>query len=116
MARPAPRRKEQHVDTLVVARADEARGDRLGPGGDAAQAVGVDGEREVGGTGAPLDLDEGDRPAATGDEIHLAARRLHPAGQDAPALEPQIPGGERLAASSSPLGLLAPHRSSIARA
>ena len=47
MARQAARRKEHHVDSDVVARAREARGEHFGGGGDAAQAIRVDREVEV---------------------------------------------------------------------
>jgi hypothetical protein len=72
MARQAPRRKEHHVDAYVVARAGEARAEHFGGGGDAAQAILVDREVEIGGAVAPFDFDEGDRAPAPRDEVDLA--------------------------------------------
>src|SRR3546814_7287567 len=58
MARQAARRKEHHVDSDGIARTREARGEHFGGGGDAAQAILVDREVEIGGAVAPFDLDE----------------------------------------------------------
>src|SRR3546814_10829118 len=72
MARQAPWRKEHHVDSDIIARSGEARGEHFGGGGDAAQAIRVDREVEVFGPVAPLDLDEGDHPPASRDEVDFA--------------------------------------------
>src|SRR5688572_3104864 len=89
VARPAARRKEQHVDADRVVRASVAVRDRLGRIGDAAQEVLVDGGVEPRARVPPFDLDERDRAAAPGDKVDLAARGLHAPGDNAPALEPQ---------------------------
>ena len=64
---------------------------------------------------AVLDLDKGDDAPAPRHQIDLAKGGAHAMGQDAPALEPQPPGRERLGAPSRRLGLLAPRFSHRAR-
>ena len=51
------------------------------------------------------DLDEGDRPPALGDEVDLAASHLRAPRQDAPAVQAQPPGGDRLGPPPAPFGL-----------
>ena len=119
MARPAAWNDEQRVDADVVAGAGVALSELLGGGRDPTQAVTV--EREVGGFagGALLNLDEGDDPAAAGDEIDLAAVDPRAAGEDPPAVEAKPPGGERFGAAAATLGecaVQAPSPSSRARA
>src|SRR5262249_40531537 len=53
---------------------------------------------------APLDLDDGQCAAATGDDVDLADRALQAARDDAVALEPQPPGGQALAAAAAAPG------------
>src|SRR3546814_33088 len=96
MARQAARRKEHHVDSDVIARTREARGEHFGGGGDAAQAILVDREVEIGGAVAPFDLDERHRPPAPRDEVDFADPNAEPFAQYAPAVEAQPPGGAAL--------------------
>src|SRR3546814_15150433 len=95
MARQAPWRKEHHVDSDIIARSGEARSEHFGGGGDAAQAIRVDSEVEVFGPVAPLDLDEGDHPPASRDEVDFAGGDAAPPAQSAPAVGAQPPGGDR---------------------
>ena len=99
----------------VVAVSRVARHQRLGGGGDAAQAVIVERQAAPRLAGAGLDLDEGEDAAAAGDEVDLADRRAGADGEDAPALEPQPPGGEPLRPPPAALGLLPRHLSFCAR-
>ena len=87
MARQAARRKEHHVDSDVVARAREARGEHFGGGGDAAQAILVDREVEIGGAVAPFDLYERHRPPAPRDEVDFADPNAQSLADDTPAVE-----------------------------
>ena len=86
-----------------------ARREPLGGSGDPAQPPFV--EREGGGVlgGARLHLDEGERAAPPGDDVDLAAGNAGAPGEDAPAVQPQIPAGERLGAAAALLGGLAVH-------
>ena len=47
-------------------------------------------------SGPRFHFDESQRPAAARDDVDLAARHARPPREDSPALEPQIPAGERL--------------------
>ena len=87
MARQAARCKEHHVDSDVIARTREARGEHFGGGGDAAEAVLVDRKVEVGGTVAPLDFDKGDGAPAPRDEVDLTDGNAQPLAQYAPPVE-----------------------------
>ena len=69
----------------------------LGGRGNPAQAVFVDRQRQLLARRAPLDLDEGDRPPAPGDQVDLAARAFHPPRNDPPAVQAQPPTGPALA-------------------
>mgnify|MGYP006168606019 CR=1 FL=1 len=82
-----------------------------------AQAVRVNGGIEVCGPFPPLHFDEGHGAAPPDDQVHLAARGLHAAGQHPPALQPQEPRREPFAAPPLRLADRARfHFSSIARA
>lgn len=119
MTGQAARDEEQRIDADCVAIAGEAgrkpfRGDR-----NTAQPIFV--ERPGGGVrgAALLDLDEGQRSAAPGDQVDLAAGNPGALGEDPPALQTEPPGGERFRPpparfSELPLQSLAP--SSSARA
>ena len=119
MAGEAAGNDEDGVEADVVAGPGVARGELLGGGRDAAQAVAV--EREAGRFAgrALLDLDEGDDASAAGDEIDLAAVDPRPTREDSPAVEAKPPGGERLGAAAAALGggaAQAPSPSASARA
>lgn len=92
----APWHDKNRIDANVVAFAGVARGQQLGGNGDAAKAIFIERPRRCFRGGALLDLDKGEGAAAPGNQIHLAARHACTAGEDAPALEPQPPGGNRL--------------------
>jgi hypothetical protein len=104
MAWQALWRKEHHVDPYVVARAGEARAQHFGSRSDAAQAILVDGEVEVGGAVAPFDLDEGDRAPAPRDKVDLADGDAEPLAQDAPAMEAEPPCGTALGLAATRFG------------
>src|SRR5690606_13189110 len=118
VARPAARRKEQHVDAHVLAGAGVAVAHGVSGGGHPAQTVVIDSHRQCLAASAPLHLDECHGPAAPGDQVDLAARRLHAPGHYSPALEPQPPCRQRLTPAAAALRLFALHapRSSSARA
>jgi hypothetical protein len=100
----AARDDEQRVDPDRVAFAGEAGRKALGGIGDAAQAIFV--ERPGGGflAAALLDLDEGQRSSATGDQVDLAARNPRAPRQDPPPAQPQPPGGDRFGPPAPRLG------------
>ena len=104
MARQAARRKEHHVDSDVIVRTREARGEHFGGGGDAAQAIRVDREVEVGGAVAPFDLDEGDHASAPRDEVDLADGDAEALALYAQAVEAQPPGGAAFGLASARFG------------
>src|SRR5690606_5770561 len=116
VARPAAGRKQQHIDADRVVRSGVAMRNHFNGGGDAAQAIFVDRQRQFGRSRAPLDLDERDRPPAPGYQVYLAPRRLHPPGDDAPSVQAQPPGGPAFAAPAALLGKFALHLISSARA
>jgi len=109
---------EQSVDPDIVAVAGEAFGKPLGGDRDPAEAVSV--EREFGGFAriARLHLDEGNCPATAGDDVDFAAGNASSAGEDSPALQPQIPAGQRLGSAAALFRLSPVHlpESSSARA
>ena len=90
----APRDDEQGIDADVVALAGVARRQALSGHCDAAKAVFV--QRPSGGFRRTplLDLDEGDDAPASGHQIDFAAGNAGAAGKNAPALQPQPPGGD----------------------
>ncbi len=104
MAWQAPWRKEHHVDPYVIARAGEARAEHFGGGGDAAQAILVDGKVEIGGAVAPFDLDEGDDAPAPRNEVDLPHGDAQPFADYAPAMEAQPPGGAAFGPASACFG------------
>jgi hypothetical protein len=104
MAWQAPWRKEHHVDPYVIARAGEARAQHFGGGGDAAQAILVDGKVKIGGTVAPFDLDESDHAPAPRDKVDLADGNAEPFAEDAPAVEAEPPGGAAFGPASACFG------------
>jgi hypothetical protein len=87
MARQAARRKEHNVDPYGVARPGEARTEHFGGRSDAAEAVRVDRNVEVGGTVAPFDLDKGDGAPAPRDKVDLTDGNAQPLAQYAPPVE-----------------------------
>lgn len=119
MAGQAARDEEQCINANGVAIAGEAgrkpfRGDR-----NTAQPIFV--ERPGGSVlgAALLDLDEGQRSAAPGNQVDLAAANPRALGEDPPALQTEPPGRERFRPPPAcfgdlPLQSLAP--SSSARA
>src|SRR4051812_14614326 len=115
MAGEAAGDDEHRVDADVVARFGIAGDERLGRSGDAAEAIIVERKPCLASRRARLHLDEGDRSAATGDEIDLADRRADSAAEDGPALEAQPPGGIAFRAAAAAFGPLALHLSCNAR-
>src|SRR5690606_12521456 len=118
VARPAARRKEQHVDTDILAVARVAVAHRFRRRCNPAQPESVDRGVEVLRRGPPLDLDEDHRPLPSRHEIYLASRRLDPARDHAPTVQTQPERAPTLAPATATLGDLALHppRSSSARA
>jgi hypothetical protein len=105
--RQAARDDEQRIDSDVVAIADVARRKAFGGDRDPAQAILVKCPRCRVLSAALLNLDEGQRPAAAGNQIDLAARNPGAAGENSPALETQPPGGERFRPPTTRFGLAA---------
>ena len=60
---------------------------------------------------APLDLDEDQKLAASGDEVDLADRGRVAPGQDAKPAGAQEPGGQRLGEAAGALAAAAAHAS-----
>ena len=118
MAGEGARRKEQHVDADVLALGRIFVCDRFDRRRHPAQPIFVDRMVEFGGGLAPLDLDEGDDPAAPGHQVYLAARCFHAAREDRPALGLQPERGARFPLAPALFCQLALHsaRSSSARA
>jgi hypothetical protein len=104
MAWQAPWRKEHHVDPYVIARIGEARAEHFGGGGDAAQAIMVDGKVEIDSAVAPFDLDESDDAPAPRDKVDLADGNAQPLADYAPAVEAQPPGGAALGLAPARFG------------
>ena len=118
MPRPSARDDEHGVDPDVIAIAHVARSQPLGRGYDPAQTPWV--QREVSGCiGVPgLHFDEGEGATSTRYDVDFSARHASPAGEDAPAVTPQVHGCEGFRASPTFLGSFAVHLrdSSSARA
>jgi hypothetical protein len=104
MPRPATRNDVNDVDPDLVRSANEAGQEEIGGIGDAPEPVPV--ERDIGSLARRprLHLDEGQHPAAPGDNVHLADAGTDPLAKDRPTLQPQIPGGERLRPPAAALG------------
>lgn len=94
MARRTARRKEDHVDSHVVARFGEAVEQDSRRRRHSRKAPLVYGEVEIGAARASLHLDKGQHGAAPGDQVHLPRGRAHAAADDLPALEAQPPAGD----------------------
>src|SRR3546814_2567855 len=89
VAREAAREDEDGVDPHIIAVAQEARRQRFRGGGDAAEAIVVERQGDVGFGGARLYLDEGDNAATPRHQVDLAAWRAYAAGDYRPSLQPQ---------------------------
>lgn len=102
---------------MLVTFARIAMTDGLSSSADAAEAIVINCKIKFGSTHPPVHFDEGEHPATARDQIDLPARGLHPLGQDAQALEPQVLCGKRFTAAPACLALSpAAHLSSSARA
>ena len=103
---PVARNDEHRVDPDVVAVTHVARREALRGNHDPAQSPLI--EREGSGfvAGPRLDLDEGQRAPAPGNDVDLAAGDASAARKDAPAVEPEIPAGQRLRPAAALLGRL----------
>lgn len=106
VAGQAARHNEHGVDPDLVPVACIARREALCGDCDPAQAIFV--ERPCGRLrGAALfDFDEGEHPAAAGDEVDFAARHTGSTSENPPAVQPQPPGGNRLRLAPARFGLL----------
>lgn len=116
MAWETARRKEKHVDPLIVTRADETRSNAFRRSYHAPEPPCIYRKVQVQRICPPLHFYEGDGFSTSSDEIDFATWRLHPLGKDAPSLEPQVPRSQRLSAPAEALPLGAAHLSSMARA
>lgn len=96
--------EEQNVDSNVIVVPREAWREPLGGCCDTAQAALIKGHRGSRLAGALFDLDEGDDPAATGDQVDFTAGHACPPSENAPAVKPQPPGGQRLGATPARFG------------
>ena len=106
MVRPAPRRKQHHVDTDIIAGPRIAGAKLLRRRSHPAQAIFVDCGGKIGGILSPFHLDKGDSPPAPRDQVNFAAAHLDARCQYPPAFEPERPCSERFAAPSARFGLL----------
>ncbi|ODU70800.1 MAG: hypothetical protein ABT11_06915 [Novosphingobium sp. SCN 66-18] len=97
VAWPAPRCKEDHVNSHDVPGPGEARRDGFGGARHALQAAGIDGEVERFAAAPPFDLDESQRTPAPRHDIHLAYADPLTPGENAPAFEAQPQAGQCLA-------------------
>src|SRR3546814_14996210 len=75
VAREAAREDEDGVDPHIIAVAQEARRQRFRGGGDAAEAIVVERQGDVGFGGARLYLDEGDNAATPRPQLRSEGRR-----------------------------------------
>lgn len=116
MARPASRRKQHDVDPQIVTVSGITRGQRLRGGRDPGEAAGIDRKIAFLRSRPPFHLNESNGPPAPGDEVDLSARGLQSPTHDPPAVEPQIPRGQRLASPAATFGDCAIYFSSSARA
>lgn len=116
MARETARRKEKHVDALIVPSSNEAGSDALRRGDDAPEPPGIYSKIKVNRICSPLYFHECYDLSAAGDKIDFAARCFHSLGEDSPTLEAQVPSGKGLSAPAETLPFGAIHLSSIARA
>jgi len=100
-----PGHDENCVDAHIVALPAIYSSELFRGGGDSLKAMAV--KREAGGIVAAsrFDFDKGDKPAAPGDDVHFAAANPGATGEDAPALEAQIPAGKRFSRSPALFGL-----------
>lgn len=97
---------EDGIDANVVAGAGVARRQPLRRHRDTPQAMLVEAPRRCILVGPLLHFDEGDRPAAPGDEVDFATGDARAAVEDAPAVEAQPPGGEAFRLATARFGLL----------
>src|SRR5438128_1386798 len=109
MPRPALRNDEQSIDTHVVAVAQIARREPPRGRDNPAQPPPIQPERGGIFGGARLDLDKGEDLSAPRYYVDFAAGHTRTPGEDAPAVEPEIPAGEGLGAAAAPLGGLSLH-------
>ena len=117
MAWETARHDKQGVDPELVIWLQIARRETLGGNNDPPEPPCVERQSGCLGRGAGLYLDEGECPAAAGDDVDLSTGDPSAASEDAPAVQSQPPTGEGLGAAPALLGRLAVHlESSIARA
>jgi hypothetical protein len=118
VAREAPRHDEQCIDPDVVALASVTRCEVLGRSCDTAQSIFVQRPARCLVSRTLLDLDEGQNPTASGNQIYFSARDACAPRKDVPAFEAQPPCRDCLRLASARLGLLpvqSPPPSSSAR-
>ena len=85
--------------------------ERLGGAGDACLLLRLQGDQRVLPRRAPLDLDECQKLATSGDEIDLADRGSVAPGQDPKPAGAQEPGGQHLGETTGALAPAAAHAS-----
>lgn len=88
--------QEDGIDSNIVPLAGVARRQPLGGHRDATQAILVERHGSRLFVCPRLDLDECDCPSAPRDEIDFSAGHAGTAGEDAPAVQAQPPGGDGL--------------------
>lgn len=116
MAWETPGRKQQHVDTLVITRANEARGDAFCRSNNTPQPPRIYRQIEFGRAGSPLHLDEGDRATTPCNKVDFSPGGFHTLRENTPTFEPEIPRRQRLTPPAESFPLSAIHFNSIARA
>ena len=111
MARQFARHDKHRVDADILAASGVAGGEALGGRCDPAQAILVKAPGCVVFAAALLDLDEGDNPAAFGDQINLAAGNTDTLVENPPAFQAKPPCSKRFGLAAARFGLLAAQRS-----
>ena len=114
MARRAARRKEDDVDSHIIARFRQIMPQYFRRRRDPRQPAFVDRQVQFRRTPPSLHLDEGDHAAPSRDQIHLARRGPHAAAHNLPAPQAQPPGGDAFGLSPALLRLLFAHSSASA--
>jgi hypothetical protein len=104
MFRQLARRDKDDINADVIALLNIFMGDRLNRGDNTAEAIGIDGDIEIG-LGCPsFDFDERHDFAALGDQVDLSSASFDALTDDSPTVESHPPRGSAFAPSATRLG------------